>query len=76
MCAHQTAWDAESSVPSRREVCGLVKRRGWSVGGGFTCTLGVKGRTMGESPWPGGESILPCGEAEKIVEVFCEWLRS
>lgn len=31
---------------------------------------------MGESLWPGGESMLPCGEAKKIVEVFCEWLRS
>lgn len=54
----------------------MLKRRGWSVGAGSISTRGVKGRTVGGSLRPGGGSVWPAGEAEKIAEVLWEWLRS
>jgi len=78
MWAHQAAWDAEPSVLlSKGEICGWLKIRGWSSGGGLTmCALGMKGGTVGESLHPGGENMWFGGEAEKIAEVLWEVLRS
>ena len=50
----------------------LLKIRGWSSGGRCICALGVKGRTVGESLHPGGESVWPCGEVENMLEVLWE----
>lgn len=76
MWAHQATWEVKASVLSTAEFGWLLKIRGCSSGGRCICALGVKGRTVGESLHPGGESVWPCGEVENMLEVLCEALRS